>query len=503
MVKQKLYVTFNDFSGGLNNKKAANLLANNEVAESQNFFLGQGFAEKRYGYVPYWNMSTSYLYEFFKSDYTSEFLAVSGTNLYKDNGSAFTSITMANSLNTNAIKMITYKDRNMSDTVLIADGGKLKTYDGTKVQEVTPHVLTTTPPEATDPGLNDLANLTNFRTFALKGERLFACAHPTNLNRLSFCHIDPKLGYGVYDYFPATHFIDISVDDNDPIINLKVFRDKLIIFCKRSIWLLEGDGRTLDDYTITKLNAPTGCISPGSVVDVGDSIFYLSDTHIYDLTANRQGYGNIYTDVISMNIEKTLDSISLSDKALANGVFFKNKYYLSFPDGTTIVYDNLLQNWTVFANIKATSFLSRNGVLYFAGQKLYKFDETVFSDDGAPIVARLKLKNTDLEHPVNNKQFRKMWVVARQYEAPSSNFNIRATIDYVEVDIDDISTDQSFVWGESNWGNLWGFKDIVENMVKLSKTGKHFQLILINDTVDQPFTFYGVTYEYKIRKAKK
>jgi hypothetical protein len=404
---------------------------------------------------------------------------------------------MTNPLTTSNTKMITYNDRLMEDVVLIADGGELKIYNGAEVKEVVPYTPSTD--ELTDPGTNDLANLTNFKTFVIHGERIYACAHPTNRNRISFCHIDPDLGYGVYDYFPATHFFDVAVDDNDEIIQLKVFRDAVIVFCKRSVWALYGNGRTLNDYTLEKINVPIGCIAPNSIIEVGNTIFYLSETHIYSLTSTDQSY--ISAQVVSERIENTLKSISLADKAQSVGTFFKDKYYLSFPNGTTVVFDNLIANWTVFTNISAKSFLNRSGVLYFAGPKIYKFDENTWSDDGVPIVTRIKFKNMDLGYPVQKKKIRKLWVVAKQYETLSSDYKIKAIVDYFEVDIDDISTDESLIWDEGNWDEAnWDFKEVIKNELRIRKQGTNFQLLIINDSLDQPFTFYGFAFEYKLKK---
>lgn len=492
--------TYADFSLGLNNKTEANILNDKELAESTNMFIGRGKLEKRYGYVPYRDKNVSFLYEFFKNDRTSELLAADSSTLYKDNGTDLVSVTMTNSLSSADIKMITYNDRLMNDVVLIADGGKLKTYDGTQVKEVAPHPPTTgTDGEATDPGQNDLVNLSSVRDIAIKNERIYILGHPTNHNRVSFCHIDPYLGFGVYDYFPATHYFDLAVNDNDEMLALELFRSSIISFGKRSIWAITGDGRTADDYNIIQINVPTGCIAPKSIAKVGNAIFYMSDTHIYALNSTDRDY--ISADIVSENIENTLNQISLEDKSKAVGIFYENRYYLSFPDGTTVVFDNLIGAWTTFTNIPAKSYLNRAGELYFAGSKLYKFDKAVFNDDGAPIIARVVFKNMDFGFPVQDKKFKRMWVVAQQYVEPSSDYSIRAIIDYVEVKIDDISTDQSLVWGEGEWGKTyWGFKPIVRNELLIGKQGTDFQLIIINDTVDQPFTFYSVSYEFSVKR---
>jgi hypothetical protein len=246
---------------------------------------------------------------------------VSNLNLYKDNNGTLTAITGA--LTSNAVKLMTYKDRSINDATLVADGGKLKVYKGTTVSEVTPHIPTDgtggTPLETTDPGLNDLANLTNFRTFALKKDRIFAAAHPTIKNRVSFCYFDPYLGYGVFDYWPAIYFFDIATEDNDEIVELKVFRDLLVILCKKSVWALRGDGVTLNDNEVFKINVPNGCIAPGSVQEVGNNLFYLGDDHVYSIFATEQDF--VSGQIMSDKVAPILKSIGSTDKALATSFF--------------------------------------------------------------------------------------------------------------------------------------------------------------------------------------
>jgi hypothetical protein len=132
---------------------------------------------------------------------------------------------------------------------------------------------------------------------------------------------------------------------------------------------------------------------------------------------------------------------------------------------------------------------------------VYKFDENTWSDDGVPIVTRIKFKNMDLGYSVQKKKIRKLWVVAKQYETLSSDYQIKAVIDYFEVDITDISTDESMVWDEGNWDDAnWDFKEVIMNKLRIRKSGTNFQLLIINDSLDQPFTFYGFALQFKLKK---
>ncbi|WNS74235.1 hypothetical protein RRV45_15095 [Bacillus sp. DTU_2020_1000418_1_SI_GHA_SEK_038] len=509
MVSPKLLYPLRTFELGINDKTAANLIPDQAVVDAENVVFGKGPFWKRNGYVRYSNqlpqpITKHYQHNRFNGD--KAFLAVSDKKVYTESNGNLSPIT--GSLTGSDVQMISYKDRNVGDVVLFADGGKLKHYQAGVVSEVTPHAADTN--EQTDPGLNDLANLTNFRALAIKQDRIYAAAHPTVKNRLSFCHHDPKIGYAAYDYWPAIFFTDIATDNNDVINQLEVFRDGLVVLCENSIWFLRGDGRTINDFDQQKINVPTGCIAPNSVKIVGNELFYLAEDGLYAMYSTDQNYvsARLVSTLVSegrilSSIENTLKSIPLADKRKAVGHYHDNKYYLSFPSGLALVYDTILQCWTKFTNIQANSFLTKEGVLFFASNSghIYKFDENVYSDDGEAIPFMLKTKNFDFGYEVQDKKYRKFWTIARQYDAEQSIFNLSAKVDYIDVDIEQVSTDESQAWGEGIWGeSYWGYRDVVQNELRIQKRGKNIQLIITNNEVDQPLTIYGMTFQYKLKK---
>jgi hypothetical protein len=444
------------------------------------------------------------LYDYKKNNGTIEHLAVSDLQLHKEVSGTLTPVTGA--LTTNTAKFITYKNRSIQDSVLIADGGKLKVYNGTSVAEVTPHVPTTD--EQTNPGLNDLANLTNFRTFALKKDRVFAAAHPTIKNRVSFSYFDPYLGYAVYDYFPAIYFFDVATEDNDEITELKVFRNVLMIFCKKSVWALKGDGATLADLELIKVNVPNGCIAPNSVQEVGNNLFYLGDDHVYSLFASEQEF--VSAQIMSNKVQPILKSIGLSDKALASSIFYDNKYFLSFPSGLTLVYDITLESWTKYTNIQANSFLVRDGVLYFSTNTgyIYRFNENKYTDDGDPISFLMKTKLIDLDSPVNIKKFRRMWVLSKQWDNYNTSFDLNVLIDQFQLTdipgLTGVGAKGEAVWDSAIWDEAtWDFAETTQNQLKLGKKGKDIQFQISNDNTNEPITIYGIVMEYQMKKPKR
>ncbi|MED1948994.1 hypothetical protein [Brevibacillus centrosporus] len=397
-------------------------------------------------------------------------------------------------------KMSTYKDRFLSDSVVIADGGSLKHYVGAFAEPVVAYTPTTN--EQTNPGLNDLANFSAFRTLALKKDRFFGAGHPTVKNRLSFSYRDPILGYAVYDYWPAAFFIDVG-DENDEIVELVPFRDQLIILSRHSLWGLLGDGMTIDDYTLNKINVPSGCVSRKSVAIVGNELFYLSDDHVYSLFSTDQNY--VSASIVSQNVEATLKGISLADKKQAVGAFFDNKYFLSFPDGTTLVYDVLLRAWSKWTNVKANAFLERDGVLYFCTSTgyIYKFDETVYDDDGAAISFKMLTKRLDFGAPVQIKKLKRLWTVAKQYETLSSVYDLKVFADYLEVTNTNVTTDVSGVWDEGDWDEVdWDFKDVTKTTHRIRLKAENYQVEISNSEPGQPLSLYQIIFQFKLKKPK-
>ncbi|GIN88708.1 hypothetical protein J6TS2_50940 [Heyndrickxia sporothermodurans] len=443
--------------------------------------------------------SITSMFPFYKNNGTRELLVVSKSKLHKEENGTLKEI---GNLASNKVKMLTYKMRNMNDVVLIADKGRLKAYNGTSISTVTPHVLNED--EQQDPGLNDLDNLTNFRTFTIKKDVIFAAAHPTVKNRVSFSYFDPYLGSGVYDYWPAIYFFDVATEDNDEIVELKVFRDALIIFCKRSVWALYGDGANIANLELVKINTPKGCISTDSICEVGNNLFYLAEDHVYSLFSTDRNF--ISAEVVSDSIFPILKSIGLSDKEKTVAVYHEDKYHLSFPSGLTLVYDISINAWTTFINVQANSFLVLDGILYFSSNDgfIYRFNENKYSDDGTPISFIMKSKIIDFELPVHRKKVKRMWVIKKEWAGYESSYDLFGMIDQyslVDLKVIQVRDGAGGVWDVSTWDNaLWDFSEIAQDEIKLRRKAKSMQIQISNSKLDEPLTIFGFVFEYKVKK---
>ncbi|MGQ3740806.1 hypothetical protein, partial [Bacillus sp. Fil] len=389
----KQTVECNDFSLGLHELVDDNLIDDREVNDVQNAVLGKGFLKKRNGYSTLWYVKGKLraTYSYIKGTGERGHLVL-GDQLAWWTGNGFSTLSgmsLDEESEDNA-SFVTMKDRAGVNTVLIANHRSLCEWKEGKSSVSSVEAYKPNEKEQSNPGLNDFDRLYRARHMTLYGGRLFMAAHPTMKNRVSFSHIDPTLGRAVYDYFPAVNFFDLG--ENDEIVGLVPFRSSLLIFCRYSVWALFGEVKY--DFKLMRLNTTSGCIAPKSIRVVEDTIFYLGDSHVYALFSN--DFNMLDSQIVSTQVRQTLTDISETEKQKAAGVFYDNKYYVSFPNGTTLVYDILLKAWTRFTNVQANAFLVIGKDLVFGGNhnRLFRFNEG-YVDDNKPIPFLMRTKRFD------------------------------------------------------------------------------------------------------------
>ncbi len=80
--------------------------------------------------------------------------------------------------------------------------------------------------------------------------------------------------------YGASSYIDIpSPYDGDEITGAAVLYGNLVVFKRRSIYIIQGDSP--ENFVISKTNSAVGCASPYSVVSVDNLIYFVSDKGLY------------------------------------------------------------------------------------------------------------------------------------------------------------------------------------------------------------------------------
>lgn len=451
---------------------------------------------------------------------TNSILATAGTTLYKFNSGTkeWDAQTMTKSLNRPEIDYAQFRDDNGDEVLVIADGGKLKYYDGSAVDEITPATDDANPLPA-----NDLANIN-------ANHPPIGCIIHNNRVVIwdgsdTIWHSKP----GFYDYFPNV-FYQRFVRENDYVITCVSYQGALLVLMRRHIAALFGDGYsstpTDGDWSQDFLDTSDGCLNGQTVQlvtypDGQQEIFYLGDRGVHainriDTLAMDNSARYSTRSVTDGKIDWTVLGVSKADWAKATSAFYEGRYWLIYPSGSDwkgLVFDTQNQEWYPVDNILANAFYHDDDWLYFAGDEghLKVIDETLnadYTDEERTLYNEInaywysKLINPQLTG------FDHFWdiilIEARQ-------FDVDASID-LEVNTYRGKYQQTgaiktafLIVGETRIGEAViankNFTDFVNlpNRIRTFLKGQYAQIKISNDR-NEPFEIYSITYEVRVMK---
>jgi hypothetical protein len=228
-------------------------------------------------------------------------------------------------------------------------------------------------------------------------------------------------GATVFSGTPAlteANVIDVRKSDGDKITGLGIFQDVVIVFKERAIFQLTFDSTGLP--TVTPITYATGCISHKSIVAVENDLHFMSREGHRVLGNEPQFFTAIRTQVLSIRIQPSIDSINKAQYTRCNAVYFDNKYIMAHPTGSstsitrTMAYDRRFQAYTLWTNFNAQAmvrFIDSNNAeaLYFlddGGTRVYQRQSGTYADNGAAIEAYIISKAQDIGKP----DLTKFWV---------------------------------------------------------------------------------------------
>ena len=231
-------------------------------------------------------------------------------------------------------------------------------------------------------------------------------------------------GATVFSGTPAlteANVIDIRKNDGDKITGLGVFQDVLIVFKERAIYQVTFDSS--GNPTVTPITYATGCVAHRSIKAVENDLYFLSREGLRVLGNEPQYFTAIRTNVLSIRIQPTMDSISKAYYERCNAEYFDNKYIMGFPTGTTsgisrsLAYDRRFAAFVVWtlnpqALLRFTSSADNSEALYFinqTGTRLYMVQPGTYNDNGTAIEAYVVGKAQDGGQP----DLMKFWVDLR------------------------------------------------------------------------------------------
>ena len=128
------------------------------------------------------------------------------------------------------------------------------------------------------------------------------------------------------DFTPANGAGSIRV--NDTIKGLHVFREKLIIFCKNSIYSLTGS--SIADFVVEPITRDIGCLDKFSIQEIGGDLIYFSPDGLRTI-AGTERIDDVALGSLSKPIQERIEEIPF-DNISSVVIREKSQYRLFFPE---------------------------------------------------------------------------------------------------------------------------------------------------------------------------
>ncbi len=257
---------YEKFDGGLNIRDFWHTIADNELTVARNIRLDEGgVVRRRGGWTKYsatavgtaGNLIGVYHGSWVIAGVLTRYvIATDGVKVFYGTGGSWTDITGAVANTVSSTSLISFLSFN---NVLIGYGGTSTpwTWDGTAGAII---VMAGTPP---------IGNIG-----IVWQDRVFFAGVSTARTRLYYSATGDQTTWG------ASAYVDIpSPFDGDEITGLAVLYGNLIVFKRRSIYIVQGDAP--ENWVISKTNSAIGCVSPYSVVGVDNVVYFVSDKGLY------------------------------------------------------------------------------------------------------------------------------------------------------------------------------------------------------------------------------
>jgi hypothetical protein len=145
--------------------------------------------------------------------------------------------------------------------------------------------------------------------------------------------------------------------DGDDVVGMApVPENAAIVFKRRSTWAI-SDLELLPNAAITQVSANIGCVSRHTIQNIGSAIFFLSDkgVYAYDVGVDASNTRGVLTqfDLRSEPLSKPINDQILAEdmdeaQTSARSVYFNNRYYLAFKNGTDTkiyIFNSEIEAW--------------------------------------------------------------------------------------------------------------------------------------------------------------
>jgi len=311
------------------------------------------------------------------------------------------------------------------------------------------------------------------------------------------------------------------IELTDVIVGLKAFRERLFVFCRNSIYVVEGID-VAAQLQIQPVTKNIGCMSKESIQEIGGDLVFLAHDGIRTLGATTK-IGDIALTTISTPIELLLPDIRQSaiDNNISSLVIRnKNQYRLFYINSGfatakqrgicgTLKYgeQGLMWEWSELKGIE--SYTSASQITVDKYERIYHGDlhgyvfqqETGDTFDGSVIKSYYQTPYFNLDDPSVMKTLHYIYLtIVGEGSIPSSALNITAKYDFEDsgvgqptpVSITAISSGS--VYGGATYGSATYGSTLIQNQkILLEGSGHVISLLFISEAAAASFTINGLT----------
>lgn len=231
----------------------------------------------------------------------------------------------------------------------------------------------------------------------------------------------------------------IRISEATNIVGLLPVSNSLLVFAENGVWQVLGGsdfGFSAENYQVIKVTE-RGCVSPSSIVNIGEQVMYWTSDGIYLIQGSPEGFFSAQ-DLI-LNSIKTFYS-EIPDKSKGVGAYddFNNTVRWVYGGGNELVYKLNFKAWTVNVvedtNIKIRSLVEASPFVGGMSIEDVFVDGEVVVSDGETVVVSTGIK---ISNPTEVK-----YLVIRP-DNSTYTFSAYNNMDFIDWEVNGFASDAS------------------------------------------------------------
>lgn len=249
------------------------------------------------------------------------------------------------------------------------------------------------------------------------------------------------------DFSPASGGGSINI--GDAITGLKLFREQLVIFTERSIFILAGN--TIADFQLQPVTRDLGCVEPDTIQEIGGDVLFLAPDGLRLLSGTERNNDFGLATISRVIQQEFLDLLGASTSFCSVVLREKAQYRIfgyaltgSVETGPGIIAVQksaqgganieFAQTSGIVARVAYSDFVEGAEVILFANSDGYVYNmEEGASFDGSDITATFKTPFFSITDPSVRKQLHKVHLFTDPSGTVEADLSVRYDFEKQDV----------------------------------------------------------------------